>query len=425
MTRCLAPDLWDRHLRCPAWLRWGLLLALVATASAAEWQLPPIDGELSGDFAPLKYPGAPALHWKLNLSRVAGSGERTAELNVAGEGTTLRAEARVNPAGAGTWRLVGAELDAARWFSVLAPMFGPGLGGLAAEGRVALSGEGTIRAGEFQGRAHVEWRDGGLRDAANGWVIEGIALRGDLGRVWPAPVGDGPFVLTFREASVAGVIARDGVVEFTTDFSHTAQLVRATCALLDGRVEIAPFALQFAKPQILGDVQFTGLDLGRISALLPPVLADARGRVGGRVALKWSAAAGLTAGNGRLQIAPGEAASLRLAMTPGFLTSSVPRRLALLPAWLGPIARAFSPENPAYETLRAIEMGEMRLEVNSLDVGLQPEGDPAGRTARVVVTARPAKNDVVESVRFEINVAGPLTDVVRMGLEGRVNMHAR
>jgi hypothetical protein len=143
------------------------------------------------------------------------------------------------------------------------------------------------------------------------------------------------------------------------------------------------------------------------------------------MAVSWSAAAGVTAGDGRLQIAPGEVASLRLSVAPGFLTSKVPRRLALLPAWLGPIARAFSPENPAYETLRAIETGEMRLELNSLDVGLQPEGDPAGRTARVILTARPAKTDVVESVRFEINVAGPLADVVRMGLEGRVNIHSR
>jgi hypothetical protein len=402
-----------------------LLFALVTATRAAEWSLPPLDGDFTGDVAALKLPGAPALHWKLALRSRTDPAERNVELSVDGEGTRVRAAAQLDATGAGIWRLSEARIDVARWFAVLAPFFGPGLAGIAAEGSVGLSGEGTIRAGEIQGRAHIEWRDGVLRDAASGLVVEGIALRGDLQRVWPAPVSEGPLVLTFREASAAGVIARNGVVEFTTDFSQSAQLVRATCELMDGRVEISPFTLKFAQPRIQGEVQFAGLELGRIAALLPPVLADARGRVSGRMAVSWSAAAGVTAGDGRLQIAPGEVASLRLSVAPGFLTSKVPRRLALLPAWLGPIARAFSPENPAYETLRAIETGEMRLELNSLDVGLQPEGDPAGRTARVILTARPAKTDVVESVRFEINVAGPLADVVRMGLEGRVNIHSR
>jgi hypothetical protein len=70
-------------------------------------------------------------------------------------------------------------------------------------------------------------------------------------------------------------------------------------------------------------------------------------------------------------------------------------------------------------------MGETTLQIESLDIGLRPEGDPNGRTARVVLTAKPEKRKEVESVRFEINVKGPLTDVLRFGIEHNLSLSAR
>lgn len=395
------------------------------TLPGAEAPLPPIAGELSGEVTPLILPGAPAIKWTLALGAGASASERVGALMLEAPGLRGKGEVRLLAPTEGAWRLAEAEVDLAQWFHVVAAKYFPSLVSATLTGSLTLTGEGTIREGKLAGRVALELRDGALSDPLAGWSVQGLALTGVLGRL-PTLASDGPFKLTFREATVAGVAARDAAVEFSIDAADNVQVARATAAMFDGGVEMTPFSFPLAKPAVNGDLHFTGIEIAQLKNLLPPVLDAATGRVSGRMSVSYSVAEGIVPGSGRLQIDPGGAASLRLAPQPGFFTSKVPQRLALLPASWGPLAKLFSPVNPAYETLRAIEMGEVELEVNALDVGLRPEGDPAGRTARVVLTARPkAKDAAVESVRFEINVKGPLADVIRMGLEGKVQVRTR
>ena len=405
--------------RCCPWLA---ALALGVAARAAEPMLPPLSGELAGEVTPLMIPGLPPLRWEAKLRQGATVAERIVELSGKGEGIRARLELRLTALGEGTWRLVESEIDAAQWFARLAPKFFPTLGHLSVAGTLALTGEGTLHEGKIAGRAQLELQNGSVQDAAKNWSVKGIALRGTL-RQLPTLMTEGPVKVTFTEATLAGLIARDGALELGFGANDTVQVARATAAMLDGHVEVTPFAFPLAKPVVQTDVHFRAIEIERLAALLPPVLADATGKISGRIALSWSAQDGLSPGSGRLQIDSGEAAILRLSPQPGFFTKRVPARLTLLPKSMGALSRMFSPVNPAYETLRAIEMGEMKLEVNSLDVGLRPEGDPSGRTARVVLTARPAaEGTAVKSVRFEINVAGPLADLVRLGLQGKIDI---
>jgi hypothetical protein len=409
-----------RHLRS---VLLGLLLAAVP-ARAAEQPLPPVAGELGGVLTLPAIPHAPALRWTLRLEPGAISPERRGVVAIEGPGTNARAEVALASLSRGTWRLPGAELDVGQWFPVLMAQFAKAVGTMAASGKLFVSGDGVLDDGRFGGRLELELQDGAVEDPPKEWSVTGITLRGGLAEL-PRPASDGLFQLTFREATASGVTARDGRVEFSIDASQEVHVEHASCLALDGRVELAPFSFHLTKPEVKTQVRFNGVQLDQLATMLPTVLAEARGRISGRMGVSWTPEAGVTPGVGRLQIDPGAEASVRLSAAPGFLTSQVPPRLSLLPAWLGPIARAFSPENPAYETLRAIEMGEMQLEVNWLEVGIVPEGDAAGRTVRVVLTARPARRDVIESVRFEINVAGPLADLVRLGLEGRVQVRGR
>src|SRR4051812_12272687 len=73
------------------WVLWG------AIAPAAEWRLPPIQGDLTGDITPLKLPGAPTLHWTIDL-KSGSPNERVADLAIDGRATHLKTSFRLDPA---------------------------------------------------------------------------------------------------------------------------------------------------------------------------------------------------------------------------------------------------------------------------------------------------------------------------------------
>src|SRR5438270_1197236 len=50
------------------------------------------DGDLSGDFTPTKFPGAPTVHWKISL-HPAEAGAHAGEFTVDGTGTRIRGDA--------------------------------------------------------------------------------------------------------------------------------------------------------------------------------------------------------------------------------------------------------------------------------------------------------------------------------------------
>ena len=107
--------------------------------SAGELRLPPVTGELAGDFTPLKIAGAPTLHWTLALESPAPS-ERIARLVADGPETHARVEFHLNAAGDGTWRLTEGRVGVKPW-----------LAGLLTVGEIAPTGEGTVQAGVLAG----------------------------------------------------------------------------------------------------------------------------------------------------------------------------------------------------------------------------------------------------------------------------------
>ncbi|MDO8539441.1 MAG: hypothetical protein Q7S40_03305 [Opitutaceae bacterium] len=398
-------------------------------AASVPSSLPPVSGELSGEFTPLKISGVPALKWKVSLRAGPAAAPRHADLEINGPGTAVRGEAIVDTWDAASWRVSDARIEVAPWFAALAPMLGTALTGMTAEGTATIGGSGTLNAGKFGGQIEMNWRDGALRNSTAGWAITGVTVHGKLAQL-PALASDGPVTLTFREANGAGIVARDGRIEFSVDFHRRVHVLRATMGLMEGRVAFTPFVFDPDKPEVQTDAEFEHVELSRFAAYLPAVLAEARGPVSGRMQVNWSVKDGLRSASGTLRPETAVAASIRLAPSPGFLTSRLPEnvreRIDLLPSWFGPIRKLFRPVNPAYETLRAIEMGESRLELKTLELSVSPGGDINGRTARIVLMAKPSANEsVVDSVRFEINVNGPLADLVKLGLEGRVKMHAR
>jgi hypothetical protein len=392
-----------------------LCALLVASSSRADWTLPPVTGQLEGDFTALKLPGSPKLHWKATVT-AADAGARAVDFTVDGPGTHARAQLRVDANGDGTWRVHEAQVDVAAWFAAVAPQLSPGLAGMAAAGTISVTGTGELRAWTVDGRVDVELRDGEIHDAARTWSIAGVNARGAV--AVPSLETDGLVRIAIGEVTAGNLAARDGGVELSIDANQRVHVTRAVAVALNGDVEAAPFDFPLAKPEVRTEWRVDDVEIAQLARLLPPVLSSATGRVSGRVAMAWDARQGFVPGTGRLQVDPGGLAELRLAPQPGFLTSRVPRKISIIPGLV-------TIDNPAYEPLRSLEMGETTLQIESLDIGLRPEGDPNGRTARVVLTAKPEKRKEVESVRFEVNVKGPLTDVLRFGIEHNVSLNAR
>lgn len=406
----------------------GAQMGAAHAAAAEGWKLPPLDGNLEGDFSTGLLPGAPALHWSVTMN-VPRPRERAIGFAIDGTGTRVRGEATLDPKGDGSWRLTETHLDLAAWWQVFAPKYFPALAGAVVTGTVVFNVGGTVNGGRFAGRAEIEVRDAAIGDPAKGWSLAGVSLRGTLGRL-PEFAADEPVRLQFREAAVAGIVFRDGAIDFTLGADGVARVAGAGATVLDGRITLTPFAVGGAQKEIKTTLQFSAVELGGLGKFLPAALSDARGPVSGQIDVSWELGRGLKLANGSLRPDVERPVSITLAPAPGFLTERLPvrfrERFDLLPEWLGPMRLWFAPVNPAYAILRSIEMGESALELTTLDLVVRPDGDPSGRTAHIVVATRPAgKPSEVGSVRFELNVSGPLADFARLLAERRVNIRVR
>jgi len=350
-------------------------------------------------------------------------------LRAEGGGTLVEAEIDLLPGApdALRWRLKNVELDLARWSGALAAQW-PALAGVILGGRVLVSGEGEWREGQLSGRVKLEWRNGTVHDAAQGWSLDGIAFQGAfiVDSAGPCLESEGPFGLTVGNVTSTRFGARNVVVRASLNERWQVAVTAAHVEVAGGEVAIDPCTLSLWPPNVDVNLRISGVGLQDVVALVPAGLADARGRIDGAVRVSWSQAGGFQIGAGGLALNAGEPAIVRLAESPGFLTKRVPERFALLPDWMGPLARWFAPENPAYAELREIELGHTDLQVKALIVRLTPAGDDQGRSALVQMIARPTKSDsTVARVTFEVAVAGPLDAVLHFGLNQDVSVQMR
>ena len=405
-----------------------LLLALaLGLGASARAQLPALSVELQGDFLP-PFADAPKVRWELAL-KTSSAGRREGSLGVSAPG--LRAEVAVETdAGfaSGAWRIGAAEVEPGPWLALLAPQLAPALVGAEVTGIMRLSGEGTMLQGQPAGRIAVEWRDGAVKHTAQGWALEGVAFAGDFAfdaaaKTWSSVA---PAKLTVRTIATNRFGARNLVLRVQLDEKLVARVAEASVEIAGGAITAAPFVVPLVPPVIAVKLRLARIGLQDVVALVPTGLSEGRGRVDGELELGWSKALGLKIGAGHLLMTPDEPMVLRLAAAPGLLSASMPERFTLLPAWLGPVSRWFSPVNPGFADLVAIELGRTALTVDSLAVRLTPEGDARGRSARVIVSARPEiAGTSIGPVSFEIDVTGPLAYVLRLGVENGTTLKVR
>lgn len=385
-----------------AWWRrglagWGLILA--AAGSASELRLPLLDGNLEGDFTALQLPGAPPLHWKLEVTPVGQAG-RAATVRIAGPGSELQAELRIDGTGAVQWRLNSSRLDLGTWFPAVLPMLGPEMAAATAQGTVTARGEGSWQAGRWIGRAEIEIADGRFEDPGRKTTVEGIALKlvlEDVGALRSAP-GQ---IMSWTSARFDTIPLGAGRMTFALE-GEQIQVEDASSAIWGGEVKLAAFAFALSRMEMSVIARVIGIDLAQLLTLLPPVLAEARGRLDGSFSVRRDSS-GLQIGAGRLALQSGEPAELKLAPTPGLLSGSLP-----------PTVLKY------YPGLGEIETGQIPLQATLLEVAFTPGGDSEGRTASVHLTGGPVDPKLRAPIDLTINVRGPLESLIKFGTNSRV-----
>ena len=383
-------------------LRWlcGLFgAALALGAESPSW--PAIVGEIHGRLESL--PAAPALQWSLTMMP-GEAGLPKLALRAEGEGTLLEAEIDLLPAAPNAlrWRLKTVELDLARWSEALAAQL-PALAGATLGGRVRVSGEGEWRDGRLSGRVLVKLSEGRVDVAAKKLTLEGLefALQiDDLAARRTAPAQ----VFTLRGGHYDTITLGAARVVFALD-GDTVQVAGAVLEALGGRLVLAPFTVALANPDITVAARAEEIDVTLLLPLLPPILAEAHGRLDGELAFHRDASGGLQIASGRLGLRPETKAELRLLPTPGLLSGSLPPRVL-----------------QAYPGLIKIETGEMPMRADRLEVHITPAGDAEGHSATVHLEGGPVDPTLRAPLVFDLNVNGSLEPLVKFGTDSRLKI---
>lgn len=402
-----------------------LLLAgagLFKYVAATEATAPDFRGEISGRLALRMLTGAPPLNWRVQLQPAAfGPTEMFASFAASGMSVELIA---TMPTGdqPGRWRIVHGSVNLGEWARpALSAAEFEAPPALEIVGDLILGGEGSWRGTEFEGSMTGSLRDGSISDSTEGWEARKIDLDAVL-TVHPDHVELKTVRLTAGILNAADVNASALLVEAVGGRNGNIEVRRVEIAALGGLIVLDPFNVDLENPKLQLTANLAGLAMAELAKLLPKALADGQGRIDGRIRANWSPVGGFQPREGSLTVSPGTPAAIRLAPAPGFLTQHLPERIALMPSWLRLPAQWLAPVNPAYEPLQRIELGQETLTVDLLRVALYPDGVSGPRSAVVEVMARPSEGGVVESVSFTINLAGPLQQVLQLGLDDRARV---
>lgn len=371
----------------------------VRAAMPADWILPPLDGELSGEVLPLLWPGAPAVHWRVTV-RTAEPRVRSVAIALDGPGARLRGTAQLDPRAEGAWSVDEAVFELSQWMPALRSQLGSDFAGLNLGGTVSLAGTGEWRSGVLAGRATLTVRDGWVDFPERKMGLDGVALVlevTDLGARRTARSQ----VLSWTGGRYDVVGLGPGRIVFGLD-GEDLRIERASLSVLGGELTLGPVALSFVRPELSVTAEIVGVQISQILALLPPILSTARGRLDGQITLARDAD-GVRIGAGRLGLRDGETADLRLNPAATSLSARLPPDVQKL-----------------YPGLVKLETGGVPLRAELLEVTLTPQGDALGRSASVHLVGGPADPSLRAPIDLTLNVRGPLESIVKFGTDSRL-----
>jgi Dicarboxylate transport len=193
-----------------------------------------------------------------------------------------------------------------------------------------------------------------------------------------------------------------GHVVFRIDGEHVA-VTEAAVRVAGGELFIDAFEFSLAAPEPSVRAHIIGAEIAELLPLLPTVITAGTGRVDGSIELHWEPQ-GLRFGAGRLVLATGSTAEIKLAPTPGLISGSLPPAVSQY-----------------YDGILDLELGRMPIRAHVLEATFDPAGDAEGRTATVRLEGGPADPRLRAPVELSVNVRGPLESLLRLGMDSRLH----
>lgn len=355
-----------------------------------------MSGELKGVYTPVE---GRALTWSAGLA-AAGGTLRTGEVVVRGPDAVVRVALQLDTAtGRMTWRVAEGRIDLGAWLVALASR--PELAALAgttATGFLEITGEGEWIDGKPTGTVAMTWREGTVRNDAQGWSLAGVTVQAG-GEVAALAGGRVPVEVKVGTISTGRFGARNLTIKAALMDFNRADVAGVEVEAAGGWLRAAPFSMELSEPKIGVDLTMERVGLQDVAALVPEVLVDGRGRVNGAVRFNWSHADGPSVGRGHITLDTSEVAHVRLKPNPGLLTGSLPPQVLNY-----------------YPGLIQLETGESPLLASRLDVRLSPEGDENGRSVVVQLAGEPVNPSIKAPLVLTVNVKGPLGPLLKFGM---------
>lgn len=402
-----------------------LTFTAAAAASPALPLLPPFDGSLTGELFVFGDAEAQKITWTLTAS-TPHSGQRVARLDAMGDGVRLAGVATVDTGSlAVSWRITSGLVELGAWFGPAATRHAPALTHLEVAGSLGITGQGSFnpQVNALAGELAISLREANVSDPAAEWSITGLSGLLTLPRLPGVSTGPRQRV-AFKEARYKNHRFGTGLIEFQLESESAVSVQTARMEAFGGVLLFQPFRYDLGNGEFEAVAAVEGFQLAELQPFLADSVRAADGRLSGQLHVLWSAEGGLRFGEGHLTLTDDAKATIRLAKTPGFLSSKVPAEFDFLPWMPGFIRNRFKKPNPAHAALQRIELGEETLTVETLVAQLQEPDSQGNSKTLIQLVARPSSNataEAVKTLRLNLNINAPLADIFRYGSDGRLS----
>lgn len=333
-------------------------------------------------------------------AKPAGKDRWSGNISATAPGFAAKVDGEFN-SGSRAWKfqVSDAQLDLGRWQDFIGQMVVLPGGNWTLAGQLRGNATGAYADGKLALAGDVELSEGRFEFPARNVVANGVSAKfrfRDLDKLVSEP-GD------VRVASfTAGEIQTTNLeLQLAFETVERIAVTRATLEAFGGRLAAEPFRFFPRQNELEAVLLVDGLVVEQVLALAKDVPANATGRVDGRVPLRIDSA-GIRLGTGWLELRRGVYAEVQF-NADGLLT------------------RGVAPNSAQYPVLKKIEAGLLRLKLAELRLDIRPPKAPAGRSAIIHLAGSPVDPEVKAPVTLDLNVNGPIEQLLNLGLNSRVS----